>query len=157
MRTKLTRRLKRLARALVYLAVLLIVGAGFAHAQALNLELGVAVHGHDAVAYFSENRAVAGAREFAHQWMGAEWRFASAANRDAFAREPEKYAPQYGGFCAYAMAGGYRADIDPAAFTLVDGRLYLNANLRTRERWARDIPGNIAKADRNWPRLLAGN
>ena len=137
-------------------SLLLAIGlAGAAHAQALNLKDGVALKGHDPVAYFTENRPVAGSRDFVHAWNGAEWRFASAANRDAFAREPEKYAPQYGGFCAYAAANGYRFDIEPEAFRVENGRLYLNANKSVQSRWLRDIPGYIAKADEAWPRLNA--
>lgn len=114
---------------------------------------GAAIEGTDPVAYFVEGRPVEGKAEFSHAWQGATWRFASAANRDAFAAEPEKYAPQYGGYCAWAVSQGYTAEIDPAAWRIVDGKLYLNYSKSVQERWARDIPGNIAKGDTNWPGL----
>lgn len=122
-------------------------------AQRVNAEGGVAVRGTDVVAYLTEGRPVAGRAEFAHAWRGATWRFASAANRDRFAADPERYAPAYGGFCAYAVSEGYTAPIDPAAWRIVDGRLYLNYDRSVQRRWERDIPGRIARADANWPRL----
>jgi YHS domain-containing protein len=113
-----------------------------------------AIRGHDPVAYFEQKGPVKGSKRFAHAWSGATWHFASAENRDRFAADPERYAPRYGGYCAYAVASGYTADIDPAAWSIVDGRLYLNYSLRVRERWSRDIPGNIRKGDANWPAVL---
>ncbi len=122
---------------------------------ALFAENGLAVRGTDVVAYVNEGRPVAGRREFAHGWRGATWRFATAANRDAFAADPERYAPAYGGFCAWAVAQGYTAPIDPRAWRIVEGRLYLNYSAGVQRDWERDIPGNIAKGDANWPRLSA--
>jgi hypothetical protein len=110
--------------------------------------------GHDAVAYFIQRRAVPGRPEFTVSWNGATWRFVSADNRDAFARDPERYAPKYGGYCAYAAAWGYLAPTDPSAWRIVGGRLYLNYSLDVRRRWEEDIPGHIARADRNWPAVL---
>jgi YHS domain-containing protein len=116
---------------------------------------GVAIEGADPVAYFTEGKAVEGSSDFAHEWMGATWRFVSAANRDRFAAEPEKYAPQYGGYCAWAVSQGYTAKIDPEAWTIVDDRLYLNYSKEVRTQWSADVPGNIAKGDANWPKLRA--
>ncbi len=118
---------------------------------------GVAIDGWDPVAYFTDGKPVEGSKEFGHEWNGATWRFASAAHRDLFAQAPEKYAPQYGGYCAWAVSQGYTADIDPQAWKIEDGRLFLNYSLDVQKKWATDIPGNIAKADANWPKLLAGN
>lgn len=115
---------------------------------------GVAIKGYDPVAYFADAKPVAGKSEFAHEWMGATWRFANAANRDAFKAAPEKYAPQYGGYCAWAVSRGDTAGIDPAAWKIVNGKLYLNYNLEIQKKWETDIPGHIAKADTNWPKLL---
>lgn len=126
-----------------------------AFAGKVNLDGGVAIKGHDPVAYFTQNAAVAGDAAFTASHDGATYRFASAANRDAFAANPGKYAPQYGGYCAYAVANGYTAPIDPEAFTIVDDKLYLNFSKGVRRRWERDIPGNISKADANWPGLSA--
>lgn len=117
---------------------------------------GVAIDGFDPVAYFTDGRPVEGRKEFAHDWGGATWRFASAGHRDLFAAAPEKYAPQYGGYCAWAVSNNYTADTDPQAWSIVDGRLFLNYSLEVRSKWEQDVPGNIARADRNWPKLLAG-
>ena len=124
-----------------------------AAAQAVFAENGVALRGHDPVAYFTEGRPVRGLPEHAADWGGATWHFASAANRAAFLADPEAHAPQYGGFCAWAVAQGYTAPIDPTAWQIVDGKLYLNYNARIQRRWERDIPGFIAQADANWPGL----
>ena len=113
-----------------------------------------AIRGYDPVAYFEQKAPVKGSREFTHQWNGATWRFASAANRDRFAAAPEKYAPQYGGYCAYGVAQGYAPEIDPAAWAVVDGRLYLNFSRDVQGRWSKDIPGYIRKANANWPAVL---
>jgi len=115
---------------------------------------GLALRGYDAVAYFSEGAAVEGRAEFAHQWNGARWLFKSAENRDAFAREPEAYAPQYGGYCSYAVAHGYTADADPQAWKVVGGKLYLNYNADVRLLWEQDIPGFLQKSEQNWPQFL---
>jgi YHS domain-containing protein len=118
-------------------------------------ERGIAIRGTDPVAYFTQGRPVAGNAAFTHQWRGATWRFATAENRDAFAAAPERYAPAYGGFCAWAVAQGYTAPIDPNAWKIVDGRLYLNYNAQVQRDWEKDVPGNITKANTNWPRLAA--
>lgn len=115
---------------------------------------GVAIKGHDAVAYFTESKPVKGAPEFTHEWNGAKWRFASAANREAFAAAPESYAPQFGGYCAWAVSQGYTAGIDPAAWKIVNGKLYLNYNLKVQKMWEEDIAGNVAKGEKHWPEIL---
>lgn len=117
-------------------------------------ENGLAIRGTDPVAYFQEGKPVAGKPQFKYQWGNATWRFSSAENRDLFASNPEKYAPQYGGFCAWAVSEGYTAPIDPDAWKIVDSKLYLNYDKRVQRSWERDIPGHIAKANRNWPNLL---
>ncbi len=114
---------------------------------------GVAIEGYDAVAYFEENRPVEGKKEFSYDWKGATWRFASAARRDLFAAAPEKYAPQYGGYCAWAVSQGYTAGIDPEAWKIHEGKLYLNYDREVQAKWSKDIPGNIARANENWPGL----
>jgi YHS domain-containing protein len=112
---------------------------------------GVALRGHDPVAYFADQKPIKGFPEFKAQHQGSTFFFASKANRDAFVADPAKYAPQYGGFCAFGMAGGYKAATDPAAFTVVDGKLYLNYNREVQKQWSSDIPGFVGKADKNWP------
>ena len=117
------------------------------------MENGVAIAGTDPVAYFQEGKAVAGDSAFAHAWDGATWHFASAENRDRFAADPEKYAPQYGGYCAYAVSQGQTAPIDPEAWKIVDDKLYLNFDQNVASIWEKDIPGYIAEADENWPQI----
>ncbi|MEO1399953.1 MAG: YHS domain-containing (seleno)protein [Cyanobacteria bacterium J06635_1] len=118
-------------------------------------EDGIAIRGADPVAYFTESDYVPGSAEYTHEWGGATWQFASAENRDLFASNPEQYAPAYGGFCAWAVSQGYTAPIDPTAWKVVDGKLYLNYDAKVQKRWSKDIPGNIAKADGNWPGVLS--
>lgn len=117
-------------------------------------EDGVAIRGYDPVAYFTEGEPQQGSREFAYEWRGATWHFSSANNRDLFENDPEQYAPQYGGYCAWAVKEGTTAPIDPQAWKIVDGKLYLNLNPKIQRRWQEDIPGNIAEADNNWPGVL---
>jgi YHS domain-containing protein len=114
----------------------------------------VAVSGHDPVAYFTAGRPVEGSKAFTASWMGAEYRFASAANRDRFKADPARYAPQYGGYCAWAVSQGYTAPADPKVWKVVNGKLYLNYDASVGRTWAADIPGFIAKADANWPKVL---
>ena len=114
---------------------------------------GVAIGGADPVAYFTDEAFVAGSAEFTHEWKGVTWQFSSAENRDLFASNPEQYAPQYGGYCAWAVGQNALAAIDPNAWSVVDDKLYLNASPKIQERWSKDIPGNIAMADANWPTL----
>jgi YHS domain-containing protein len=114
---------------------------------------GVAIKGYDPVAYFTEKMPVKGNKDFQYEWSGAKWRFASEENMETFKGDPEKYAPRYGGHCAFGVANGYLVNIDPDAWTVYEGRLYLNYSLSVREQWKEDIPGNIRKADANWPNL----
>lgn len=118
---------------------------------------GLAIQGYDPVAYFTEGRPVRGKDTFTYSFAGATWRFASAENRDAFAAAPERYAPQYGGYCAWAVSQGYTASTDPDAWRIEDGKLYLNYSRSVQRRWEQDVPGNIAKADANWPGLKGRN
>jgi len=115
---------------------------------------GGAIRGYDPVAYFTRGKPVKGNSDHTVEYKGATWKFSSAKNRLAFAGMPEKYAPQYGGYCAYAVSQGYTASIDPEAWTIVDDKLYLNYNKDIRAKWSRDIPGNIEKANANWPGVL---
>lgn len=115
---------------------------------------GAAIRGYDPVAYFTERMPVRGSEEFTFDWNGATWRFKNAENRDLFAENPEMYAPQYGGYCAWAVSRGYTARIDPDAWSIYEGKLYLNYSLRIRRQWSADIPGNVVLGDANWPGVL---
>lgn len=114
---------------------------------------GLGVKGYDVVAYFDLGRPVQGQGAFEHVHDGVTYRFASKAHRDRFAADPARYLPQFGGFCAWAVSRNYTADIDPTAWRIVDGKLYLNYSRSVQARWATDVRGNIAKGDANWPAL----
>ena len=142
------------AHILVLIAAILFSPGALAQKPQVFSDRDGAIRGYDPVAYFNQKGPVKGAKQFSHPWRGATWYFASAENRDKFAAEPERYAPRYGGYCAYAVAQGYTADIDPSAWSIEDGRLYLNYSRGVRERLRKDIPGYIRKADENWPEVL---
>ena len=111
---------------------------------------GAAIRGYDAVAYHTEQRPVQGSAAYTHEYNDAVWQFASAENLEKFRAAPERYAPQYGGYCAYGMSKGYVVPTDPNAWKIEDGKLYLNYSHSVRETWLKDVPGNIARADVNW-------
>lgn len=115
---------------------------------------GVAVGGYDPVAYFAAGRAEKGSDQITLEHEGATWRFSGEGNRDAFKADPARYAPQYGGYCAFAVSQGYTAKADPEAWTIHDGKLYLNYDKKVRAQWEKDIPGYVAKSDANWPGVL---
>ncbi len=118
---------------------------------------GVAIQGYDPVAYFTDGAPAQGSAAHTADWQGAVWHFASAVNRDAFVAAPEKFAPQYGGWCAYGATKGYAAETDPAnGWTVRDGKLYLNWDAAVKQEWSQDIPGNLQKSEANWPAIEAG-
>ena len=114
---------------------------------------GIALTGYDPVAYFKENKPVKGDVQNKLDWKGAHWYFFSSVNRELFRSNPEKYAPQYGGNCAWAVSEGYLAHGNPLVWKIVDGKLYLNFNKPVQMIWEKDIPNHIKKADSNWPTL----
>lgn len=152
-----TRRIRRSMVAALFITTLLVpAGTALALDPVFSTYLGGAIRGYDPVAYHTEGKPVAGKRAHRIEWKGATWSFASAGNKALFEGDPEKYAPRYGGYCAWAVSQGYTASIDPDAWSIVEGKLYLNYSLGVRDQWSQDIPGNIAKGDVNWPKLLAG-
>ena len=114
---------------------------------------GLAVHGYDVVAFFTDGKTVLGSDAHAVAHGGGTYRFASQANLDAFKANPAKYEPAYGGYCAYGTALGKKFDGDPRYWKIVGGRLYLNLNGDIQAEWSKDIAGNLAKADANWGRI----
>lgn len=116
---------------------------------------GLAVHGFDVVAYFTEGKPVQGDANFAVVHKDATYRFASQANLDAFKADPAKYAPVYGGYCAYGVSVGAKFDGDPRYWKIVDGKLYLNLDAGIQQTWLKDVPGAIKQADANWPKLAS--
>lgn len=117
---------------------------------------GKAIRGIDPVAYFTQGGPVEGSKDITTEWMGGLWHFATAENREAFEMNPRAYAPQYGGYCAWAVSRNYTASTDPEAWRIVDGKLYLNFSKGVRRQWEEDIPGNISRGDANWPGILEG-
>ena len=114
----------------------------------------VAINATDPVGYFEQEKPIPGSAEHTINWNGADWHFASSANAAKFEADPETYAPVFGGYCAFAASRGYLAPTIPEAWTIHDGKLYLNANLRAQKLWRQDIPGNIAAGIKNWPGIL---
>jgi YHS domain-containing protein len=114
---------------------------------------GAAINGTDPVVYFTMSKPVQGSADHAFNWNGVTWHFASGENQQIFERNPDKYAHQYGGHCAYAMSKEYIAPTVLQVWTIYEDRLYLNFSLRARELWLQDVPGNIALGDANWPKL----
>lgn len=122
----------------------------------INVSRGqLALRGYDAVAYWDDGRSIRGDAAFEYRWNDAVSRFATAEHRERFAKEPERFAPQFGGYCAYAVSRGYTADGDPNVWRIVDRRVYLNYSKHAQELWEEDVPGNIAKGRHNWPGVLA--
>ncbi len=114
----------------------------------------LAIKGYDSVAYFKENKAVKGKPEFSFEWQKARWQFSSLENLNQFKSEPEKWAPQYGGYCAFGVAKGGLVKIEPDQFTLFEGKLYLNYDANITKDWSKDIPSYIKQADEKFLKLL---
>jgi YHS domain-containing protein len=150
---------QRAALASLFLAITLFAGLVSSAAAdsngspvpAVNAANGIGVKGYDPVAYFTLGHPVAGLDQYTYQWKSVRYSFASAENLARFIADPEKYLPQYGGYCAYAMSINRIADIDPSRWAIVNGKLYLNNNFLSYHLWSLDKSGNIVSADRNWP------
>jgi YHS domain-containing protein len=138
------------------LVSLLLTGFGGTAAGESPMD-GPAIKGYDTVAYFKDGKALIGSESFTFLWHGMTWYFQTKENRDLFAAGPEKYAPQYDGYCAWAMTESRKARTDPEVWKIVDGKLYLNCSTAAYEKWNKDIPGNIKKADANWLKLYGKN
>ena len=123
----------------------------FAQKSAVFIHSGKAIRGYDPVAYFTEGKPVKGDTKLIYNWNNADWYFSSQKNLDLFKASPEKYAPQYGGYCAFGLSNGYKAPTDAGAWTIQDDKLYLNYNLQVRQEWNKDRQQRIKQADQNWP------
>lgn len=115
---------------------------------------GVAIKGYDAVAYYTEGVATKGTTQYTYNWKGAEWLFSSQKNLDLFKSDTDKYSPQYGGYCAWGMKNGYKAKIEPDAWTVYKGKLYLNYNKGIASKWVKNKDGYIITADENWKKFI---
>lgn len=142
---------------LIVVLVLFLAIAGSAAAgtdspvPAVNADQGIGLKGYDPVAYFINGAPTKGSEQYSLAWKGVTYRFASAGNLEKFKADPEKYLPQYGGYCAYAMSLDRIADIDPSRWAIVNGKLYLNNGFVAEKLWSINKNGNIVSADRNWP------
>jgi YHS domain-containing protein len=128
-----------------------VAGSSASPVAVVNTTDGLALKGYDPVAYFTDGQPTKGADKYSFQWKGVTYRFASAENLQRFKADPEKYLPQYGGYCAYAMSLDRIADIDPSRWAIVGGKLYLNNGFLAQHLWSLNKSRNIASADRNWP------
>jgi hypothetical protein len=131
----------------ITLAIILMAANQLAHAASL------ANKGYDVVSYFDVGQPEEGLASISYEWNDKEWRFTSTAHRDLFVAEPEKYAPAYDGNCAWAVSQGYTAPTVPEAWSIIDGRLFLNYSLSVRRTWLEDPRSNIKAGDENWPAL----
>lgn len=142
-------------RTLLTLSIILVGTPAFAAKDPVFSNLfGIAIRGYDPVAYFTEMKPVKGSKDFETEWNGATWRFANEEHLNKFQSDPEKYAPQYGGYCAWAVSNNYTASTQPEAWTIFEEKLYLNYSLNVRSQWEQDIPGNVERGDANWPSVL---
>lgn len=149
---------KALLGYVIVLVAVVTVGAGVLFSQpseaipTYNIDgQEVAIKGYDTVAFFTESKALKGSGEFTSKWEDAIWHFASASNRDLFDANPKRYAPQYGGYCALGIAAGEFADIDPEAWTIVEGKLYFNYNKEFRDDvWRESSQAYLVTAEYNW-------
>ena len=135
--------------------VLLLIGLSTTFAQKAEIFTtnGKAIRGYDVVAFFSESKPVQGNESFSYTWKDATWLFSSKENLELFKMNPEKYAPQYGGYCAYGMSGGYKAPTVIETWKILNGKLYFNYSLKVQELWNKDQSGFIQKADLNWEKV----
>lgn len=123
------------------------------YAQNQYLKNGIAIQGYDPVGYFESNKAIEGKKEINTKYNEATYYFSSENNKSLFLKNPDKYVPQFGGFCAYGVSENHNSPTQPEAFTIVDDKLYLNYNLKVKELWSKDLETRIIKANENWETL----
>lgn len=140
-------------RRLLTLPILCLIACSALAADEVFVTDAGAIRGYDPVAYFTDGGPVKGDPQHRHEWNGVTWHFSSRESLEAFKADPERYAPQFGGFCAFGMSRGYKVGTDPEAFTIHDGKLYLNYNLPVRATWLKDTDAYVEKADSNWALL----
>lgn len=135
------------------LLAILFSASAYAQTGRYSSTNGTAIKGYDPVAYFLQHKAMEGNDNFSTEWSGSKWKFISKANLDSFKLAPQKYAPQYGGYCAYGVSENHKSPTDPNAWTIVDNKLYLNYSLKVKEYWLEDTAARIKAADQFWPAL----
>ncbi|MBI1767026.1 MAG: YHS domain-containing protein [Bacteroidetes bacterium] len=139
-------------RFLTVVAVVVLTNVAFSQSKVFATN-GMAINGYDAVAYFTEGKAVKGSESYSTSWNNSTWVFASKESLDKFKSNPEKYSPQFGGFCAFGVSRGYTVQTDPNAWTIVNDKLYLNYNQQVKDDWMKDRDNLISKAEKNWTEL----
>ena len=146
--------MKTISMVTAFLTLLVISCAGQKTTEIFT-ESSLAIRGYDPVSYFTDSAAVKGNKEFSYNWKDATWLFSSKKNHDLFVANPEKYAPQYGGWCAYGCSDkeGHKSPTDPNAWTIVGGKLYFNYSLKVKEFWMKEQKQRIEQADKNWPAI----
>ncbi len=138
----------------IFVPVLFFISfSAFAQKSAVFIRSDAAIGGYDPVSYFKEGKPVKGDKKFSYTWQAANWHFSSQQNLDAFKENPEKYAPQFGGYCAYGMSSGYKAPTEANAWTIVNDKLYLNYNLEVKDMWNKKQGEYIETANKNWPKI----
>ena len=130
-----------------------VLSASFAQKSPVFETNGIAVNGYDVVAFFTDSKPVKGTKDYAYEWNGVSWLFSTKQHLNQFSKNPEKYAPQFGGYCAYGMSEGHKAPTQVDTWTIIDGKLYFNYNSDVKELWKKDTAEKIKKAEENWPAL----
>lgn len=130
-------------------------GIGIAQRSEVFTTKDGAIDGYDAVAYFTSGKPTKGLKSYSSQWNGATWFFSNRENKMLFDADPQRFAPQYGGYCAYGTAEGHKAPTQSDAWSIVNNKLYLNYDLDVRTKWSKNQSGYIEQADRNWPQVRA--
>jgi len=146
-------KINNLLASLIAVSTLFLTSLSFAAEETQQDANGVILSGHDAVAYFTMNKPVKGYAGISAAHDGAIYHFSSEANRDLFKADPSKYAPQYGGFCAYGAAIGAKFPIDPAVFAIVDDKLYVNNSATVSKIWNAKQAKAITLADAKWSKI----
>ena len=139
--------------ALAFALILIAAGHVLAQKSEIFQKNNLAIAGYDVVAFHTEGRATMGNKMFSYHWKDADWLFASESNLEKFRVQPEKYAPQYGGYCAYGTADGHKAPTEPDTWTIDNNKLYFNYNKKVQTNWNKDRPAFIEKANTNWPAI----
>ncbi len=150
-------KLKSFKEVLILFAMVCYGFSGFAQQQGIFQKEGLAIRGYDPVAYFRQNEAIKGSESFSWDWQGVRWLFMNESNRTAFKTNPEKYSPQFGGFCAYGASEGHLSPTDPNAWTIVGDKLYLNFSPKVKTLWLPDTTSRIPQAVNYWKTLPSKN
>lgn len=140
-------------KTIIFIALIFLFVPVFAQSSQIFQTDAGAIKGYDPVAFFKAGKPVIGKKEYAYEWRGAKWYFSSSANLNTFKKDPEKFAPQYGGYCAYGTSEGHKAPTEIDTWTIVNNKLYFNYNKDVQTEWRKDQKNRIEKADKIWPTI----